>query len=143
MLLRPRPDQYAILRFTNRQMFLSYPSVTRTCQFFPCHNCLITHRFLDDPSGAVLSAFNDLHFQTDGLGAFSLGNSKGPYTVRFFLIATAIPSIAKNGSHRTQLKCSYYATATTSPTPMQPIVSKNKLQSHITQCERALTIQLV
>ena len=43
-----------------------------------------------------------------------------------------------HGLHRTQWKCSHYATATTSPTPMQPIVSKNKSQSQIAQCERAL-----
>ena len=60
------------------------------------------------------------------------------HTVRFCLIATAIPSIATNGLHRTQWKCSHYATATTSPTPMHPIVSKNKSQSQIAQCEEAL-----
>ena len=64
------------------------------------------------------------------------------HTVRFFLIATAIPSITRNGLHRTQWKCSHYATATTSPTPMQPIVSKNKSQSQIAQCERALNWQV-
>ena len=47
------------------------------------------------------------------------------HTMRFFLIATAILLIATNGLHRTQRKCSHYATAT-SPTSMQPIVSKNK-----------------
>ena len=62
------------------------------------------------------------------------------HTVRFFLIATAIPSIARNGLHRTQWKCSHYATATTSPTPLQPIVIKNKSQSQIAQCERALKL---
>ena len=46
------------------------------------------------------------------------------YTVRFFLIATAIP----------QWKCSHCATATTSPAP-KPIVSKNKLLLQIAQCE--------
>ena len=61
------------------------------------------------------------------------------HTVRFFLIATAIPSIAANGLHRTQWMCSHCANATTSPTPMQPIVSKNKSQPPIAQCERALT----
>ena len=63
------------------------------------------------------------------------------HTVRFFLIATVILSIARNGLHRTQWKCSHYATATTSPTPMQPIVSKNESQSQIAQCERALRCQ--
>ena len=61
------------------------------------------------------------------------------HIVRFFLIATAILSITRNGLHRTQWKCSHYATATTSPTPMQPIVSKYKSQSQIAQCERALS----
>ena len=45
-------------------------------------------------------------------------NPRGPFTQCFFLIATAILSIARNGLHRTQWKCSDYATATTSPTPM-------------------------
>ena len=58
--------------------------------------------------------------------------------MRFFLIATSISSIATNGLHRTQWKCSHYATATTSPTSMQPIVSKNKSQSQIVQCEMTL-----
>ena len=58
----------------------------------------------------------------------------------FFPIATAIPAIATNGLQRTQWKCSHYATATTSPTPMQPIVSKNKSLSQIVQCERALSL---
>ena len=56
----------------------------------------------------------------------------------FFLIATAIPLIATNGLHGTQWKCSHYATVTTSPTPIQPIMSKSKSQSQIAQCERAL-----
>ena len=60
--------------------------------------------------------------------------------MRFFLIATAIPLVTTNGLYRTQWKCSHYATMTTSPTPIQAIMSKNKLQSQITQCERALTV---
>ena len=44
-------------------------------------------------------------------------------------IATAISLIATNGLYRTRWRCSYYATATTSPAPMQPIVSKDKSQS--------------
>ena len=56
----------------------------------------------------------------------------------FFLIATAIPHNATNGLYRTQWKCSHYVTVTTSPTPIQPIMSKNKSQSQIVQCERAL-----
>ena len=36
------------------------------------------------------------------------------HTVRFFLIATAIPLIATNGLHKTQWKCSQNATAKTS-----------------------------
>ena len=40
------------------------------------------------------------------------------HSVHFFLIATAIPLVATNGLHWTQLKCSHYATATKSPTPM-------------------------
>ena len=50
------------------------------------------------------------------------------YTAYFFLIATAILLIVTDGLHRTQWKCSHYATATTSP--IQPIINKNKLQSH-------------
>ena len=61
------------------------------------------------------------------------------HTVRFFLIATVIPIIATNGLHRTQWKCSHHATVTTSIVPIQLIVSKNKLQSQIARCERALT----
>ena len=54
----------------------------------------------------------------------------GPvHTVRFLLIATAIHPIATNGWYRTLWKCSHYATATTSPDPTQPIVSKTKSQS--------------
>ena len=49
----------------------------------------------------------------------------------FFLIATAINPIATNGLYRTQWKCSHYASATTSPDPTQPIVSKTKSQSQI------------
>ena len=71
------------------------------------------------------------------------GQLRPVHTVRFFLIAIVIPSIATNGLHRTQWKCSHYATATTSPTPMQPIVSKNKSQSQIAQCERALTRRII
>ena len=69
---------------------------------------------------------------TDLRGSFTLCD--------FFLIATAIPLIATNGFHRTQWKCSHYATMTTSPTPIQPIMSKNKSQSQIAQCERALKV---
>ena len=64
--------------------------------------------------------------------------SYGAFTQCCFLIATAIPLIATNGLQRTQCKCSHYATVTTSLTPMQPIMSKNKSQSQIAQCERAL-----
>ena len=64
------------------------------------------------------------------------------HTVRFFLIATAIPLITTNGLYTTQWKCSHYATATTSPTPIQPIMSKNKSQSQIAKCEQALTLDV-
>ena len=60
------------------------------------------------------------------------------HIVHFFLIATAFLSIARNGLHRTKWKRSHYATAITSPIPMQSIVSKNKSQSQIAQCELAL-----
>ena len=60
----------------------------------------------------------------------------------FFLIATAILLIATNGLHRTQWNCSHYVTATTLPTPIQPIMSKNKSQSQIAQCEWALNIRI-
>ena len=60
------------------------------------------------------------------------------HTVRFFLIATAILLIATNGLYRTQWKCSHSATATRSPTLMQLIMSKNKSQSQIAQCEQTL-----
>ena len=60
------------------------------------------------------------------------------YTVHYFLIATAIPLIATNGLHITQWKCSHYAPVTISPTAIQPIISENKSQSQIVQCERAL-----
>ena len=50
-------------------------------------------------------------------------------------IVTAIPLITTNMLHRTQWRCSYYATATTSSVPMQPIVSKNKSHSQIVLCE--------
>ena len=59
------------------------------------------------------------------------------HTVRFFLIATAIPLVAANGLYRIQWKCSHHATVTTSPAPIQSIVSKNKSQSQIAQWERA------
>ena len=62
----------------------------------------------------------------------------------FFLMATAILHIETNGLYRThQWKCSHCATVTASPTPMQPIPSKNKSQSQsekIADCERALTV---
>ena len=48
-----------------------------------------------------------------------------------FSIATAILLITTNGFYRTQWKWSHYATATTLPTPEQPIVSKTKSQSQI------------
>ena len=60
------------------------------------------------------------------------------HTVRFFLIATAIPLITTNGLHRTQWKCSHYAIVTTSLTPIQPIMRKDKSLSQIAQCERPL-----
>ena len=58
----------------------------------------------------------------------------------FFPIATAISLIATYRLHRTQWQFSPYVTATTSPSPIEPIMSKNKLQSQITQCERALRL---
>ena len=61
----------------------------------------------------------------------------------FFLIARAIPLIATNGLYGTQWKCSHCATATTSPTPIQSIMSKNKSQSQIAQCERTLSVSIV
>ena len=51
------------------------------------------------------------------------------HTVHFFLIATAILLITRNGLYRSQRKCSHYANSTTSSTPMQPIISKNKSHS--------------
>ena len=53
----------------------------------------------------------------------------------------AIPLITTKRLHRIQLKslCSYYVSATTSPAHMQHIVSKNKSQSQIAQCERAFS----
>ena len=65
---------------------------------------------------------------------------QGSFTLQFFLISTAILLIARNGLYRTQWKCSHYATATTSPSPIYPIVSRNKsqLQSEKNaQCEWA------
>ena len=62
------------------------------------------------------------------------------HTVRYFLIATAIPLVATNGLYRTQWKCSHYVTAIKSPVPIQPIISKNKSQSKSeknAQCKRA------
>ena len=53
------------------------------------------------------------------------------HTVRVFLIATAILLIATNVLSMTQWKCSHNVTATTSPTPIQPIMSKNISQSQI------------
>ena len=58
----------------------------------------------------------------------------------FFLNETAIPLIAMNGLHRTQRKCSHCAIAKTSPVDIQPIVSKNKSQSQVAQCDRALRL---
>ena len=60
----------------------------------------------------------------------------------FFLIATVIPLIAANGWYSIDWKCSHYATVTTSPPPMQLIVSKTRSQSQIVQCERALMSHL-
>ena len=51
-----------------------------------------------------------------------------------YAIATAIPHIATSGLYRTQWNCLHYATTTAS----RPIVSKNKSQSQILQCEQAL-----
>ena len=51
----------------------------------------------------------------------------------------AIVTAFVNGLYRTQWKCSHYAFVTTSPAPMQFILSKNKLQPQseiIAQCER-------
>ena len=53
-------------------------------------------------------------------------------------IATATLLVTTNGLYRIQGKCSYCMTTTTSPTPMQPIISKNKAQSQIAQCEWTL-----
>ena len=58
----------------------------------------------------------------------------------FFSIATVIHLITTNGLYRTQWKCSHCATVTTSPTPIHPIVRKNKSQLQIAQCERALML---
>ena len=52
--------------------------------------------------------------------------------MRFFLIAIAIPFIATNGLYRTQWKCSHYVTATTSPVPVQPIVTKSNSLLQVT-----------
>ena len=60
----------------------------------------------------------------------------------FFLIATASPLIAINGLHRTQWKCLHYVTATISPAPVPPIVSKIRSQLKIAQCEQALKFLL-
>ena len=49
------------------------------------------------------------------------------HIVRFFLIATAILLITTNGLYRSKWKCSHFVTATTSPTPIQPIVSKKQI----------------
>ena len=60
----------------------------------------------------------------------------------FFLIAIKILLIITNGFYMTERKCSHCATVTTSPSPIWPIVSKNKSQSQPekrTQCERVLT----
>ena len=74
--------------------------------------------------------------------SYSLNESLGPiHTVRFFLIVTMILLIPTNGLYRTQRKCSHYATAKILPTSTQSIVSKNKSQSQIVQCERTLTIR--
>ena len=57
--------------------------------------------------------------------------------MRYFLITTVIPPITTDALCRTKRQCSYHATVTTSPTPIQPIVNKNKLQSQskkIAQC---------
>ena len=61
------------------------------------------------------------------------------HTVRFFLIATAILLIVTNALYRIQWKCSHCVTATTSPSLTQLIVSKNKSQLQIAQCERTFT----
>ena len=66
------------------------------------------------------------------------GSVKARSHCAFFLIETAISLIATNGLYRTQWKCSHYATVTTSPAPIQPIISKNKSQLQIVQCERTL-----
>ena len=64
---------------------------------------------------------------------------KGSFTLRFFLIATAILLIATNGL--TRLKCSHYATVTISPTSISPLRAKtNRSGNHkVIQCERALS----
>ena len=64
------------------------------------------------------------------------------HTLRFFLIATVIIHIATDGLYRIQWKCSHYVTATTSSTPIKPVINKNKSQSQSEKknamCERAL-----
>ena len=58
--------------------------------------------------------------------------------VIFFRIATAILLIAADGLHSTQWKCSHHVTAPASPTPVYPMINKNKLQSQSEkneQCE--------
>ena len=57
------------------------------------------------------------------------------HTVRFLL-----KCIATTGLYRIQRKCSHCVTATSSPPPIQPIISNNKSPSKVTQCERVLTV---
>ena len=55
--------------------------------------------------------------------------TKDSFTLCFFVIATVILLIVTNGLYRTQWKYSHYVTAMTSPTPVLPIIRKNKSQS--------------
>ena len=111
----------------------------------------ISTNFLDIKETATNKSFSEFvdtcpditqtNFQTDpiNISVYCVSLNLGfVHTVRFFLIATAIPLITTNGLCRTHWKCSYYATATTSPTPIQPIVSKNKSQLQSSQCEQVL-----
>ena len=65
------------------------------------------------------------------------------HTVRFFSNCDCDSSYRNKWVAQDSMEVFTYATVTTLPTPTQPIMSKNKSQSQIAQCEWALRIQLV